>query len=249
MNELRDTVVLPLAGRGSRLGLPIPKELLPIGPGRVALDDTLDLLAPHTDRLRLVAVLGPDREPTARYLQRRCHELGLPLAVVRQNPDLPESTGAVLGAAPWYGPATLVLLADQILHAPAPQAVGEALDLIHTGREAVFLAAREDDAERLAVDGALHVDRDENGLLHVTDYADKPGLEAADRFNAVWFGYAVAHRAAEGFVGALHRATLGLPEHPHHMDAILGAAAVEVGSFTDLGTWPAVTAHWAGAGA
>ncbi|MFJ8248565.1 hypothetical protein [Streptomyces sp. NPDC094466] len=249
MNGLRDTVVLPLAGRGSRLGLPIPKELLPIGPGRVALDDTLELLAPHTDRLRLLAVLGPDREPTARYLERRCHELGLPLAVARQNPDLPESTGAVMGAAPWYGPATLVLLADQVLHAPAPGAVGEALDLIHSGQESVFLAAREDDPERLAVDGALHVKWAADGLLHVTDYADKPGLQAADRFNAVWFGYAVALHAATGFVDALHRATLGLPEHPHQMDAILGAAAVEVGPFTDLGTWPAVTAHWAGAGA
>ncbi|MEV5605539.1 hypothetical protein AB0L33_29285 [Streptomyces sp. NPDC052299] len=62
MNRLRDTVVLPLSVRGRRLELPTPKELLPIGPGRVALDDTLDLLAPHTDRLRHVAVLGPDRE-------------------------------------------------------------------------------------------------------------------------------------------------------------------------------------------
>jgi hypothetical protein len=249
MTGLRDTVVLPLAGRGSRLGLPTPKELLPIGPGRVALDDTLDLLAPHTDRLRLVAVLGPDREPTARYLERHCHELGLPLAVVRQDPDLPESTGAVLSTAPWYGPATLVLLADQVLHAPAPRAVGEALDLIHAGHESVFLAARENTPERLAVDGALHVERDENELLHVTDYADKPGLENAGRFNAVWFGYAFAHRAAEGFVDALHRATLGLSEHPHQMAPVLRAAAVEVGPFTDLGTWPAVRAHWAGAGA
>ncbi|GGY13684.1 MULTISPECIES: glycosyltransferase family protein [Streptomyces] len=247
MTGHRDTVILPLAGRGTRLGLPTPKELLPIGPGRVALDDTLDLLAPHTGRLRLVAVLGPDREPTARYLERRCHELKLPLAVVRQDPGLPESTGAVLGAAPWYGPATVVLLADQILNAPAPKAVGETLDLIHAGHEAVFLAAMEDDAARLAADGALHVQRETGGLLRVTDYADKPGLTEADRFNAVWFGYAFAARAAEGFTGALHRATLGLAEHPHQMGAVLRAVAVEVGPFTDLGTWPAVTAHWAGA--
>ncbi|MFJ4774050.1 hypothetical protein ACIP88_33915 [Streptomyces uncialis] len=247
MTGPRDTVVLPLAGRGARLGLPTPKELLPVGPGRVALDDTLDLLAPHAGRLRLVAVLGEDRESTVRHLERRCRELELPLAVVRQDPGMPESTGAVLTAAPWYGPATLVLLADQVLHTPAQTAVGEALDLIHAGQESVFLAAMEDDAERLAADGALHVRRDAGGLLHVTDYADKPGLEVAERFNAVWFGYAFAHRAAEGFVGALHRATLGLPGNPHRMNAVLRAAAVEVGPFTDLGTWPAVTAHWTGA--
>ncbi|WP_327258149.1 hypothetical protein [Streptomyces sp. NBC_01244] len=247
MTGIRDTVILPLAGRGSRLGLPTPKELLPIGPGRVALDDTLDLLAPHAGRLRLVAVLGEDREPTARHLERRCLEMKLPLAVVRQDPALPESTGAVLGAAPWYGPANLVLLADQVLHAPAPTAVGKALDLIHAGQESVFLASMEDDAERLAADGSLHVARDAGGLLRVTDFADKPGLSGVERFNAVWFGYAFAPSAAQEFVGALHQATLGQAERPHQLDAVLRAAAVEVGPFTDLGTWPAVTAHWTGA--
>lgn len=247
MTRPRDTVVLPLAGRGTRLGLPTPKELLPIGPGRVALDDTLDQLAPHASRLRLLAVLGEDREPTMRHLERRCHTLGLPLAMIRQDPELPESTGAVLGAAPWFGPATLVLLADQVLHAPSPQAIGQALDLIHAGHQSVFLAAMEDDAERLAVDGALHVERDGTGLLRVTDYADKPGLESADRFNAVWFGYAVARNAADGFVDALHRSTLGLPEFPHQKEPVLRSVAVEVSPFTDLGTWPAVTALWTGA--
>ncbi|MEE1744070.1 hypothetical protein [Streptomyces sp. JV184] len=137
-----------------------------------------------------------------------------------------------------------MLLADQVLYVPAPEAVGEALDLIHAGQESVFLAAMEDNAERLAADGALHVERDGGGVLRVTNYADKPGLEGAERFNAVWFGYAFAPRAAEGFVGALHRATLGLSEHPPQMDTVLRAVAVEIGPFTDLGTWPAVTAHW-----
>lgn len=251
MTGPRDTVVLPLAGRGSRLGLPTPKELLPIGPGRVALDDTLDLLAPHAARLRLVAVLGEDREPTGRHLERRCRTMGLPLAVIRQDPDLPESTGAVLTAEPWFGAATLVLLADQVLDAPEPDAVGRALDLIDSGHESVFLAALEDRTERLAVDGVLRVRRDDGGLLRVTDYADKPGLaEARIRgFNAVWFGYGFARRAACGFVGALHHATLGRPECSHRMEPVLRAVAVEVGPFTDLGTWLAVSARWKGQGA
>lgn len=243
MNGARDTVILPLAGRGSRLGLPTPKELLPIGPGRVALDSTLDLLAPHAERLRLVAVLGAGREPTERHLERRCRELKLPLATTRQDPELPESTGAVLGASPWWGPATVVLLADQVLHSPAPEAVGRVLDLIHGGHEAVFLAADEESNDRLAVDGALHVERD-GGLLRVTDYADKPGPTEADRFNAVWFGYAFAQRAGGAFVHALHRATLNLPEHPRGIEPVLRAVAVEVGPFTDLGTWPAVSSYW-----
>jgi UTP-glucose-1-phosphate uridylyltransferase len=243
MSAERDTVVLPLAGAGARLGLPTPKELLPLGEGRVALDATLDLLAPHTARLRLVAVIGENREATVRYLRRRCTDLGLPLAFAFQAPSLPESTGAVIGAEPWFGPATLVLLADQVLHTPAPQAVGDILDIIHDGHRAAFLAAREASRQRLATDGALLLD-DAHDCPRIVDFADKPGLEEAGRFNAVWFGYAFAHRAAQPFLQALHRSTLRLPILPDQLTPLLGAHVVEVGPFSDLGTWPAVTAHW-----
>ncbi|WP_019061466.1 hypothetical protein [Streptomyces prunicolor] len=243
MNAERDTVVLPLAGAGSRLGLPTPKELLPTGDGRVALDVTLDLLAPHASRIRLVAVIGDGRESTVRHLRSRCTALGLPLAVAFQDPGLPESTGAVLSAEPWFGPATLVLLADQVLLAPEPEAVGDILDLIHAGHPAAFLAARETDPERLAVDGALNLD-DSPDRPRVVGFADKPGLRAAGRFNAVWFGYAVARPSASRFLAALHHATLHRPAQQDALTALLGASVVEVGPFCDLGTWPAVTAYW-----
>ncbi|MEV7885140.1 hypothetical protein ACWD3I_25555 [Streptomyces sp. NPDC002817] len=243
MSAERDTVVLPLAGVGARLGLPTSKELLPIGEGRVALDATLDLLAPLASRIRLVAVIGEGREPTVRHLRSRCLVLGLPLVLAFQDPSLPESTGAVLSAEAWFGPATLVLLPDQVLDVPKPTAVGDVLDLIHAGHPSAFLAARESDAERLAVDGALLLDDTVDGP-RVIAFADKPGLPAAEAFNAVWFGYAVARAAATAFVSALHHATLHRPNPPDTLTALLGAPVVEVGPFRDLGTWPAVTAYW-----
>jgi hypothetical protein len=238
--------MLPLAGAGSRLGLPTPKELLPVGEGRVALDATLDLLAPYSDRLKVVAVVSAGRELTVRYLTRACTALDLPLAITFQDRGLPESTGAVLGASAWFGPATLVLLADQVLQHPAPQAVGEILDVIHGGHRAAFLAARESDAERLGADGALAL-RETPAGPRVTDFADKPGPEAGAAFNAVWFGYAFSRTAGTAFVQVIHRATLGLPLLPHQLEPLLDIPAVEVGPFSDLGTWPAVTAHWKGA--
>ncbi|MGW3185003.1 hypothetical protein ACWDD9_37590 [Kitasatospora sp. NPDC001119] len=241
MSGGRDTVVLPCAGTGSRLGLPIAKELVPTGPGRVALDHTLDLLAPHADRLRLVAVLGPGREATARHLTARCADLGLPLALCSQDAELPESTGAVLSCEAWWGPATAVLLPDQILAQPAPHAVGNLLDLVHTGHRAAILMAAENDPQRLAVDGALRL---EGTCGHewpqVADFADKPGLEQADRFNAVWFAYAFAHEHGRAVLDVLHRATLRQPPGPEGIAPLLGAPALDVGPFTDLGTWPNV---------
>ncbi|MEV7928550.1 hypothetical protein [Kitasatospora sp. NPDC088779] len=247
---MRDTVVLPLAGAGSRLGLPIAKELVPVGPGRVALDHTLDLLAPHAGRLRVAAVLGDGREATARHLVARCEHLGLPLAVCHQHPDRAESTGAVSSTSGWWSPATAVLLPDQILTHPDPAAIGALLDAIRVGHPAAFLTADESDPARLAVDGALRLEPDPAGGRKVADFADKPGPQAtgARGFNAVWFGYAFAVAAGDAVLDVLHRATLGEDLARTDLGPLLGAPAIDAGPFTDIGTWPAVAATIAGAG-
>ncbi|WP_197370603.1 NTP transferase domain-containing protein, partial [Streptomyces clavuligerus] len=211
----RDTVVLPLAGTGSRLGLPFPKELLPLGDdgGRTVLDAMVDLLAGCADRVRVVAVTGPaGRADTITRLRERCTALGVPLAVVVQEQGLAESTGAVLSAAPWFGPVTLVLLPDQVLHTPDPHAAGQLLDTVRTADSgAGFLAARESDPARLAADGALRIEHHPDTGLRVADYADKPGPGAVDGFNAVWFGYAFTRATAHRFLPVLHAATLRRP--------------------------------------
>ncbi|MFF2618797.1 hypothetical protein [Kitasatospora sp. NPDC058046] len=243
MSGGRDTVVLPCAGTGSRLGLPIAKELVPTGPGRVALDHTLDLLAQHAERLRVVAVLGPGREATARHLTARCADLGLPLALCSQDAKLPESTGAVLSCAAWWGPATAVLLPDQILTRPVPHAIGGLLDLVGAGHRAAFLTAAESDPRRLAVDGALLLETAAGDPWpRVADFADKPGLERAHRFNAVWFAYAFAGAHGPSVLDVLHRATLHRPLGPGGLAPLLGAPTLDVGPFTDLGTWPSLAA-------
>ncbi|MFB7673175.1 hypothetical protein ACFC26_17375 [Kitasatospora purpeofusca] len=245
MSGERDTVVLPCAGAGSRLGLPIAKELVPVGAGRVALDHALDLLAPHAHRLRLVAVLGEGREATARHLTARCAGLGLPLAFCSQDDGLAESTGAVLSTAAWWGAATAVLLPDQVLARPAPRAVGDLLDLVHAGHRAAFLTSAQSDPDRLAVDGCLRLETTaDHRLPVVADFADKPGPEQAQaqRFNAVWFAYAFARGHGPAFLDVLHRVTLRRPLPDTGLAPLLGAPALDVGEFTDLGTWPNLAA-------
>lgn len=232
-----DTFVLPCAGAGRRLGLPFGKELTPIGDGRVLVDATLDLIAPYAHRSRLVVVSDDRREATVRYLRQRCEDLRLPLALVHQPAYLVESTGAVLAAQAWFGPGNMVLLPDQVLSEPNPAVVAEALGHIHNGESFCFLAARETDPARLAVDGALRVV--DGPPARLMDYADKPGLTRAAEFNAVWFAYAFAEHSAEEALRVLHSATVDRCLPLTGLGPLLHSPVVEVSPFRDLGTWPA----------
>lgn len=241
----RSTVIVPCAGAGRRLDWPFSKELTPIGRGRVVLDATLDLLAPHADLVRVVVVVDDRREATVRHLQKRCAELGLPWATVYQPADLVDSTGAVLAAQPWFGVANLVLLPDQVLLRPRGTEVGEALAQIRRGAEFCFLAAHETDRTRLATDGAVRIQPGAapGQPAQVVDYADKPRHQRAHEFNAVWFGYAFAHHSADDALRVLHTATVDRTLPASGLGPLHGSPVVEVGPFVDLGTWPAVRDH------
>jgi hypothetical protein len=171
----------------------------------------------------------------------------VPWAVVYQPDELVESTGAVLAARGWFGLANLVLLPDQMLLRPRGAEVAAALTNIDRGAVFCFLAARETDLTRLAVDGALLV---ESGVapdqsLRLVGYADKPGLARADEFNAVWFGYAFAGRQADETLRVLHSATVDGCLPSDGLGSLLGSPVIEVGPFVDLGTWSAVRKHLA----
>jgi len=245
MTAERATVILPCAGSGRRLGLPFGKELLPLGPGSTPLDATLGLLLPEAARLRLVVVLGPEREATARHILRTTAPSRLPVAFTCQQPGLAESTGAVLSAQPWYSERNLVLLPDQVLTRPPGGLVTSTLDTLD-GAPFCFLAARETDPARISSDGALAITASTPARL--LDYAEHPAPAQASRFNAVWFGFGFRREHADEAVSVLHRAVTGEPVTAKELaGSPLGRCAViDTGPYRDLGTWPAVMAHWAG---
>jgi hypothetical protein len=245
MTAERSTVILPCAGAGQRLGLPFGKELLPLGPGSTPLDATLGLLIPEAARLRLVVVLGPGREATARHVLRATASARLPVAFTWQLQGLAESTGAVLSAEPWYSGRNLVLLPDQVLTCPPDGLVTGALDVLGSA-PFCFLASRESDPARISRDGALAITDGKPARL--LDYAEHPVLAEAHGFNAVWFGFGFRREHADEAVSLLHRAVTGEPVTTGEVagSPLGGCAVIDAGPYRDLGTWPAVMEHWAG---
>lgn len=240
---MRATVILPCAGSGQRLGLAQPKELLPIGPARVLIDATLELLAPALARgdIGLVVVTRPDKLDTLRHVARQVPRT--PLAGVFQAPDArPGLYAAVRSALPWCATVSVVLLPDEIVgtHAACPDPIGLLLDGLD--RQPVgFLAARVSDARRLAADGALALDTDG----HVTGYADKAG-PLPETFNAVWTGFGFRRDAAPALLEVLDgaEATGPLSSAQLQRAQLAGAFTVPVASIRDLGTWSRYRDHW-----
>lgn len=232
-------VVIPCAGAGRRLGLPYPKELLALGPGRTLIDAALDLV-PRDRDVRVVVVVSPEKVELVRYLGRYAGEL--PIAFVHQLPDLSECTGAVLSARPWFGDLNVVLLPDELIEpaTEAPQPVASLLDAI-ANEPFAFLAQLESDPDRLRAEGALHVTEAIDGRARVVDLADKP-TDPLDRFNAVWTGFAFRREAATAALTVLHHGTTGRPVSAAELRAspLYGAPIVPVAACTDVGTWDAV---------
>src|SRR6266536_5681647 len=237
-------VILPCAGAGSRLGLPYPKELLAVGPNRLLIDDTVDLLRTTSAPLGGVVIVVDDHHrPTIPYVTARLGDL--PVCVVRQPPPHVAWTGAVHSARPWLADRALVLLPDQIVRAAdGTDPLAWALSVL-TRHRISFLAHQPAHPDCLAGDGALKVARDSDPS--VTDYLEKPGPAAA-RFDSAWV--ALAFRVPEGLpaVQAMHRmlTTPASPVAPVTLGevGILGAPVGWVASYHDLGCWPAVTRHW-----
>ena len=67
---MRLTILIPIAGRGERLSLPLPKELLPIGAGKVAIDAIFDMLRPIAPTINIVVIFGMHKLETVKYLAK-----------------------------------------------------------------------------------------------------------------------------------------------------------------------------------
>ncbi|WFE53021.1 NTP transferase domain-containing protein [Micromonospora sp. WMMD1155] len=237
------SVVVPCAGRGSRLGLPFPKELLPTPDGRVLLDQVVDLIAGLD--VRVLLVTAADREPTIAHLHRRYPQV--PVAAVRQGADTSGLSAAVRVALPFLGARTVVLLPDQRLQEMPDRSPVADADRLLRATSACFLASWCDDPQRIAADGALTIDRDpsQGGMGRVQRMADKPGLEAAGGHNAVWFAFGFRREVAGPVLDQLDLAERHLLADADFARGPLHAAPViVVPPFVDCGTWPAVRDMW-----
>ncbi len=212
------TVILPCAGEGKRLGLPFPKELAPLGPGRVVIDSCLDLIAEIRVPFRIVLREDGKREATARHIRDRLPKA--PLAMVRDTgeADLPD---AIVKMAPWLGLTNVLMLPDVIYDAE-PGLVTRLASM--TGPKMFAVAAAAMAPDRLGSLGALAVSGD-----RITAYEDKPADPSP--YNAAWGMLGFSNVSGMRIIARV-TAKNGKASTP-----VLGAPVIWLNDFRDCGTW------------
>lgn len=227
-------VVLPCAGAGSRLGLPFPKELAPVGPGRCVIDSSLDLIraACEGSDVRVLLMTDGRRDLTIRYVRERLP--GVPVAEVLQDPAAPDMAEAVMCLRPWLGLVNVLLLPDVIYSWAGDPVTEVATAAVSYG---FAVAAVKAGPEQVRTAGALQVTGD-----RIAAYEDKPADPSG--YDALWgmlaftcgsFGLDGLRLVADS---ASRRRQGPVTDVP-----VRGAPVTWLAGFRDCGTWDAYLAE------
>jgi hypothetical protein len=220
-------VVLPCAGSGSRLGLPFPKELAPLGPGRCVIDSSLDLIRACASDVRVILMTDGGRDLTAAYVRDRLP--GVPVAEVRQDLTAPDLAEAVIALWPWLGYVNVLLLPDVVYGWAGDPVTELATAAVSYG---FAVAAVKAPPEQIRTAGALKVLDD-----RIAAFEDKPA--DPEGYDALWGMLAFSNGTSFGMGGlkliaeSASRARTGPVTDP----PLLYAPVTWLSGFRDCGTW------------
>lgn len=227
------TVILPAAGKGTRLNLPYPKEILRLDKEQALIDYCFDFFRDYGRKdVQFVVVINEEKTGIVEYLAKYKERFNI--SFTYQNPYEFEYTGAIKSAKHMFGEHNVILLPDTIMKLPPNTDLVVAIEnsLVETGF--AFFYKRESNEDMLRTKGCIAVN--EKGL--VTSYEDKPERNL-DRFNAFWCSFAFRKRAFDSAIAFMEKSTLrqrvGVDEIKE--TPIFESKGIEVLDYVDLGTW------------
>jgi len=227
------TVVMPAAGKGTRLNLPYPKEILRLDKEQALIDYSFDFFRDYGRRdVEFVIVINEDKTEIVRYLSKYKDKFNISFTF--QNPNEREYTGAIKSARHLFGEHNVVLLPDTIMTLKPGIDLVEAVQSSVTETGFTFFYKRETSEKMLRTKGALIIDNE--GL--VQSYEDKPE-DNVDRFNAFWCSFAFRKRTFDAAIAFMEKSTLRQRVLPNEIEStpIHRSKGIEVLDYKDLGTW------------
>jgi hypothetical protein len=226
------SIIVPCAGKGTRLALPYPKEIHRVSQSKSLIDFSLAHIEQDRDlAAQIVTVLAPGKESVFDYVSGRMTGICSATSVYF-NPEYHEWPGSILSAENQFLERNVALLPDSVLKTvPRQTLLTQFAEAFDRGADLVFAYVAEQDRDRLRALGALRVQGH-----HVEEFCDKPTLENPSTFNGFWasFGFTKACSAEvlNFMMRSVDRQSVDIAELG------LNVQAFAVESYMDLGTWP-----------
>ena len=228
------TIILPAAGKGTRLNLPYPKEILRLDNDNALIDNCFNFFRDYGRKdIEFVVVINENKPELLTYLAK--YKSKFNISFIYQNPNEKEYTGAIKSARPLFGEHNLVLLPDTLM---TLQPGEDLYTLIMTALEETgftFLYKEELDNSVLKTKGALNINAE--GL--VLNYVDKPEDNKLGLYNAFWCAFGFRRRTFDQCMNFMEKSTLKLKTNEKEIQStpIYGSKAIKVKDYVDLGTW------------
>ena len=230
------TVILPAAGRGTRLNLPYPKEILRLDKEQALIDYSFDFFKDYgRNEVEFVVVINEDKTEILEYLAKYKDRYNI--SFTYQNPNEFEYTGAIKSAKHLFGKNNVVLLPDTIMKLPATVDLLQAVTTSLKETGFTFLYKEETNPDMLKTKGALYIDHESK----VISYEDKPDFNKANlkAFNAFWCSFAFKREIFDNCIAFMEKSTL--KQHVDTSDIvttpIFKSKGIKVDDYMDLGTW------------
>jgi NDP-sugar pyrophosphorylase family protein len=235
MQNKKLTVIMPAAGKGSRLGLPYPKEIMQLEKDQALIDYSFDFFKKYDrSQVEFVVIVNENKTDIIKYLGK--YKDSYNISFTYQNPIEQEYTGAIKSAYHLFGEYNVVLLPDTILklknNMDLYQKVIQNLD----SKGFTFFYKKEDNPLMLSTKGSLFV---ENNFVKL--YEDKP-IDGFHRFNAYWCSFAFTKKEFNLCMSFMEKSTLKEDVNLEEikLTPIYNSLGIEVENYLDLGTWPEV---------
>ena len=228
------TIILPAAGKGTRLNLPYPKEILRLDNDNALIDNCFNFFRDYGRKdIEFVVVINENKPELLTYLAKYKNRFNI--SFIYQNPNEKEYTGAIKSARPLFGEHNLVLLPDTLM---TLQPGEDLYTLIMTALEETgftFLYKEELDNSVLKTKGALNINAE--GL--VLNYVDKPEDNKLGLYNAFWCAFGFRRRTFDQCMNFMEKSTLKLKTNEKEIQStpIYRSKAIKVKDYVDLGTW------------
>jgi len=227
------TVILPAAGKGKRLNLPYPKEILRINQSKALIDNSFELFdGKYREDIQFVVIINEEKTEIIKYLSKYKRQFNISFTF--QNPDEQEYTGAIKSAKHLFGDDNIVLLPDTILTMPSGAKIFDEVKIKLKENKFTFLFKEECDEKMLSSKGSLKLDDN----LRVIDYEDKPSKNLSS-YNGYWCGFAFKKEVFDDCISFMEQSTLKIqkPLQSIRETSIFNSEVIKVKEFKDLGTW------------